>query len=122
MDNEYPLYPELTEQGEKEAQQIMDAFKPKILALCEEVLGDLYTDVSMHVSSDHWCNYRNQMMDGFRGYKTGHHEHDFKELRQSIYRNHKDDIVKDLNQDLVEEVEQLKEEIKRLQEMYRNRQ
>lgn len=123
MCTEYPLFPELTEQGKIEAQKIMDSFKPKLAKLMEEVLGDLYTDVSYYVESDHWTNYRNALMDGFKGYTGGkaNHEYDYKELRQAIYRNHKDEIVKDLNQDLIEENKQLKKEITQLIEQLQNR-
>lgn len=118
MSEEYPLYPELTEQGKEEAQKIMDSFKPKLKRLMDEVLGDLYTDVSYYVESDHWCNYRNALMDGFKDYSGGkaNHEYDYEELRQAIYRNHKDEIVRDLNQDLVEENERLKAQIEQLQQ------
>jgi len=118
MSEEYPLYPELTEQGKEEAQKIMDSFKPRLAKLLDEVLGDLYTDVSYYVDSDHWTNYRNALMDGFKGYKHGkaNHEHDYKELRQSIYNNHKEEIVADLNQDLVKENEGLKKQIEQLQQ------
>ena len=118
MSDEYPLYPELTEQGKEEAQKIMDSFKPKLKKLMDEVLADLYTDVSYYVESDHWTNYRNALMDGFRGYGGGkpNHEYDYKELRQSIYKNHKNEIVADLNQDLVEENQKLMAQIKQLQQ------
>ena len=46
MSEEYPLYPSLTEQGKEEAQKIMDSFKPKLKKLMDEVLSDLYVDVS----------------------------------------------------------------------------
>ena len=120
MSSEYPLYPSLTEEGEKEAQRIMDSFKPKIKQLVSDIMGDLYTDVSMYVESDHWTNYRNQLMDGFKGYRVNDsHEHDFKELRQAIYKNHKDEIIHDLDQDMVEEIAALKKQIAMLQEYRR---
>ena len=117
MSDEYPLYPELTEQGKEEAQKIMDSFKPRLAKLLDEVMSDLYTDVSYYIESDHWTNYRNVLMDGFKGYKHGkaNHEYDYKELRQAIYKNHKEEIVKDLNQDLIEENERLKSQIEQLQ-------
>jgi len=113
MSEEYPLYPELTEQGKEEAQKIMDSFRPKLLSLIDEVMGELYCDVSYYVESDHWSNYREALMDGFKGYGGGkpNHQYDYKELRQAIYRNNKEEIVRDLNQDLVLENEQLKEEV-----------
>ncbi|TNE87031.1 MAG: hypothetical protein EP324_08135 [Gammaproteobacteria bacterium] len=118
MSDEYPLYPELTEQGKEEAQRVMDSFKPKLRKLLDEVLGDLYTDVSYYVESDHWTNYRNALMDGFKDYGGGkpNHEHDYKELRRAIYQNHKDEILADLNQDLAEENERLKAQIEQLQQ------
>jgi hypothetical protein len=117
MSDEYPLYPELTEQGKEEAQKIMDSFKPRLAKLLDEVMSDLYTDVSYYIESDHWTNYRNALMDGFKGYNHGkaNHEYDYKELRQVIYKNHKEEIVNDLNQDLIEENEKLKAQIEQLQ-------
>jgi len=107
MSNNYPLYPELTEEGKAEAQQLMENFKPVVLSVIEDLMRDLYCEVSMHIESDHWSNYRNQLIDGFRGYDTRQHSHDFKELRQAIYANNKAEIIKDLNQDLVAENERL---------------
>lgn len=122
MNNEYPLFPALTEQGAEDAQKIMDSFKPKLTALMNEVMSELYTDVSYYVESDHWTNYRNALMDGFKGYMHGKtdHAYDYKELRQAIYANHKEDIVKDLNKDLVEENERLKKQINGLLDQIRN--
>lgn len=117
MNNEYPLYPDLTEHGEKEAQRVMNSFKPRIGALIEELMDSMYSDVSMHVKSDHWDNYRISLLDGFKGYDTKHHEYSFKELRQAIYKNNKEAIITDLNQDLVIENERLKEEIQRLNDL-----
>lgn len=117
MSDEYPLFPKLTEQGEKEAQRIMDSFKPRIQALVTELMDDLYCDVAYHVESDSWTNYRNDLMDGFKGYTAGssNHPSDFKELRQAIYKNHKEAIVGDLNQDLIDENKKLAEQVEQLQ-------
>lgn len=122
-DKEYPLFPALTEQGAQEAQRIMDSFKPKIINMMEEILGDLYTDVSYYVESDHWTNYRNALMDGIKNYGAGkpNHAYDYKEIRKAIYENHKDEIVADLNQDLVEENHELRERIREMQESIANR-
>ena len=118
IDNEeYPLYPMLTEQGKEEAQRLMDSFKPMVTKVIsdavESIMCDLYTDVSYHIESDHWTNYGNAILDGFKGYRngTGIHEPQFKELRKAIYENNKDEIIKDLNQDLVKENERLNKHI-----------
>ena len=66
-------------------------------------------------------NHPNALMDGFKGYTQGKatHEYDYKALRQAIYANHKEEIVKDLNQDLVQEIESLNNQIKQLQQINR---
>ena len=115
---EYPLYPTLTERGEEEAQRIMDSFKPRLIKLFDEILGDLYTDVSFYVESDHWSNYRNKIMNGLKGYKQGSTTHGccYEELRKAIYDNNKTEIIKDLNGDLVEENKDLRAQVERLRE------
>ena len=121
-ENENPLCPELTEQGKEEAQKIMDSFKPKIQALVAEILSDLYTDVSYYVDSDHWQNYRTTIMNGLKNYTYGKkcNAYDYEELRKAIYKNNKDEIVKDLNQDLVIENKMLEGDVARLrQELYK---
>ena len=97
------IYPELTEQGKKEAQLILDKFKDKIKSLCDEVLGDLYCDVACYIESDSWYNFRNKIKDGMTYYsnREEHLDYDFKDIRQGLYREYKDEIIKDLNQDLV---------------------
>lgn len=117
MSDEYPLYPSLTEQGKEEAQKIMDSFKLKIKAMINELLEELYCDVVYYVESDSWTNYRNKLMDGLKNYGLGkpNHSYVYKELRQAIYENYKDEIIKDLNQDLVKENEHLKDRIIYLQ-------
>jgi hypothetical protein len=116
--NEKPvsLYPELTEQGKMEAQRIMDRFKQEMANVAKEVLADFYTDVSYYVESDHWTNYRNALMNGLRGYTVGNvdNSYTYEQIRKAIYDNNKEEIIKDLNQDLVEENERLKNEIKKL--------
>ena len=123
MSNEYPLYPRLTEEGEKEAQRIMDSFKPRIKSLVDELMGDLYCEVAHHIESDAWTNYKNDMLDGFKGYKENcdKHPRDFKELRQAIYSNNKEEIIRDLNKDLVNENKGLQEHIDLLQKQMHDR-
>jgi len=113
MSDKYPLYPSLTETGKEESQKIMDMFKEKMAELAKDMLGRLYCDVACHIESDSWTNYKNNLMDGLRDYnnKIKHGDFDYKEIRKSIYNEYKDEIVKDLNSDLVLEVEKLKKDI-----------
>ena len=121
MSEQYPLYPTLPEPGAQEAQELIERFKQQLKTAAEFAIADLYTDILPHIESDAWTNYRNQMMEGFKDYDNRkiQGEHDFKALRQQIYREFRDDIIKDLDQDNLEEIERLKREIEHLREMLR---
>jgi len=120
---EFPLYPELSEQGNIEAVKLIEKFKKDLVKAADEAIGDLYCEIIPHIESDSWSNFRNDLMDGFKNY--GHRKiqspYDFKEIRQQIYNDFREDIIPDLNQDLVEENEKLKADIKRMQEWERDR-
>ena len=62
-----------------------------------------------------------QLQPGLVGQGKAAHEYDFKALRQSIYANNKEEIIKDLNQDLVGEIEELKKHIEILQQQASDR-
>ena len=117
MREEYPLYPKLSEEGKKEAQLIIDDFKENLKKVAKEAISAFYCDVAMYIESDSWTNFRNELLDGFRDYNNRkiQGEYDFKKIRQAIYREYRDEIIKDLNRDLVEENEELKKTIESLQ-------
>lgn len=113
MKEEYPLYPELPEAGKQEAQLLIDKFKDQLKKAADEVISDLYVDVVEHIESDSWTNFRNFLMSGLKNYDNRklQAKYDFKEIRQSILRNHREDIIDDLNQDMLEEIEKLKQQL-----------
>lgn len=121
MENEYPLYPEISEIGKQESQKFIDQFKEKLKKVAEEVIGELYIDIPCYIESDSWSNFRNQIMDGFKNYNTRlkQNKFDFKEIRQQIFKEYRDDIIKDLNQDLIKENEELKNSYNLLLEQYK---
>lgn len=116
----YPLYPRLSEEGEAEAQKIIDKFKADISKITEEAIQLLYTDVAVYIESDSWGNFRNQIMDGMMNYDNRkiQNKYDFDKIRKSILKNHREDIINDLNQDLLTENELLKKQMQELREMY----
>lgn len=122
-DKEFPLFPLLDEAGQKEAQDLVDVFKDKMKKVAEEVLGDLYCDVLVNIESDSWTNYRNKLMAGFRNYGNRHVQgkYDFAEIRREIFSQFKEDIIKDLNQDLLEKVAELEKSLEREREISRRR-
>ncbi len=113
-------YPELTALGALEAQRLIDRFKNKLVILSNEILGDLYSDVAVHIESDSWTNYRNKMVEGFCEYDTSRDGRDYKMLRAKILSEHRESIIQDLNQDLLKEIESLKMQLMQQREIAQN--
>jgi hypothetical protein len=113
MSDEFPLYPTLAPEAIIEAQALMDGFKAKMLKLCDETLGDLYANVSAYIESDHWTNYRNDLLAGLRNYgnRKVQASYDFTAIRRAIFDEFRAEIIPDLNQDLLAEVESLKKQL-----------
>jgi hypothetical protein len=110
------FYPELSESGKKAAQDLVDHFKIALKQAASEVIDHLYTDVAVHIEADSWTNYRNKIMEGFRNYgnRMVSREHDFKMIRQEIYKEFRDDIIKDLNQDNLNRIKELEDLVEHL--------
>ena len=119
MSDEYPLYPELSEAGREEAQRLIDKFKKKMKEAADEVLGELYVDVACFIESDSWTNFRNALLDGLRGYKNRKVQagYDFKKIREKIYFEYRDEIIKDLDQDNLKKIAELEKINSGLHEM-----
>lgn len=117
--NEYPLYPELSDAGKEEAAAFIERFKVQMKKACEEVLGNVYTDVVPFIESDSWQNFRNAMMDGFRNYgnRKVQADYDFKMIREKIYSEFREEIIKDLDQDNLLRIADLQKENQRLRDM-----
>ncbi len=115
--NEFPLFPELQEGGAEEAQALIDKFREalKIEAanIMSSVMDEFYYDIVPHIESDAWTNYRNDLMDGLKNYRNRkiQGEFEFKEIRRAIFKEFKDEIIEDLNQDHLKTIESLREQI-----------
>ena len=106
------FYPELSEAGQEKAMELIAEFKKKLAKEADSVILDLYTDVMHHIEGDSWTNFRQHIVNGLCNYSNAKSSHyDFKMIRQSILKNHRDEIIKDLNQDLLVEIQELKHHI-----------
>lgn len=107
--NDEHRYPELSEQGQQDAERLVEWFKDVMKKQAESVLDELYTDIIPHLESDSWTNVRNAILTDLCNYQSeGPYKYDYKKIRQAIYRENKDQINMDLNQDLLNENETLK--------------
>jgi hypothetical protein len=95
-------------------EDIYDKFKDEFLKIADEVMGDVITQYLPHAEVDLDTNIYYRSMDYIAG--------EFKEntifgqmgkrFRQRIFEENKDMIIGQLNQDKLDEIENLKEEIK----------
>lgn len=117
MSENYPLYPSLSEEAQKEAELVLNQFRDSMKKVADETIEKMYCNIIAYIETDQWSNFRNQMMDGFRNYDNRkiQGEFDFKAIREQIYKEFREDIIKDLNQDLVKENSDLKEQIEIMQ-------
>lgn len=113
------LYPELSQEGIQDLQKLMDKFEKNLNEFATDLIRnttrDFYCNISPFIESDHWTNYRSQILSKLMDYgneEVGKDERD--KIRRAIYRNHKEEIVKDLNQDLLKEIQDLKNELSRI--------
>lgn len=115
------LYPELTDEGKLQAHVLMQKFekdlKSKALEVIEGITTDFYCDILHEIETDHWTNYRTKILNSICNYsnKEGLANHEYKRIREAIFREHKEEIIKDLNNDLLKEIEMLKDHIQGLQ-------
>ena len=123
MSEEFPLCPELKEEAKKEAQDLMDEFKKKMESLAKEILSQLYCDVAMYIESDSWSNFRNEILQGFSKYgnRKLQADYDFAKIRQTIYEEHREEIIKEVEQDIVKENASLTKQLEWERSLNRNR-
>ena len=113
---EYPFYPELTEIGKQQAQDLMIKFevelKKSAIKIITDFSTDFYCDVLNEIESDHWANYRRKIVNALCDYRNkDKSKNDFDRIRLSIFHNHKEEIIKDLNQDMVKQIADLKNQL-----------
>ncbi len=122
MTDKYPLYPDLQEGGEETVERLIEGFKETLTEAATEAISHLYTDVTPYIQSDAWSNFRTALLAGltdYTGSREPHFEYDFKRIRQAIFAEHREAIVADLNKDLLEDIESLKEQLEREREFNR---
>lgn len=98
----------LGEQAEKDAQEFLDRFKKRMKDIIDETLGEAYVDCMPWIEADSWGNMRNHMLDWIRGYRKLP-SYDAKQVREAIYKEYRDDIIKDLDQDHLARIKELEE-------------
>lgn len=109
------MYPKLSDEGRAQFEVLIEAAKAEIAKAAENAIGDLYCEMGMWIESDAWGNVRSSIMAGLTNYNQGG-DYNNKRIRYAILMENRAEIIKDLNQDMIAEIEQLKESLKRERE------
>jgi hypothetical protein len=118
MDSSF--YPQLPEGAEVEAIKLIDKSKEYLKKTIEnvaiEILDKIYSDVAPWVGGDMVGNFQRQIVDAICDYNQlkEFSRWDAKKVRNRIFSEYKEEMVKDLNQDNLEKIKELEEEIIRL--------
>ena len=104
---------------EADAIALIAEFRKRITGAANEVIQNVYTDFVPHIESDAWTNYRELLRREMEGgwYKRTNDTLEgrwARAVRDMILREHRADIIAELNQDLVAENKELKEKIERM--------
>ena len=107
---------------EKAQQELVDTFKLKLKKAAEEVLSDLYTDVSSYASSDAHMNFYNYLKDELResfikevSEKYGHYSWAHS-IRMELMKIYPEILSNKIIEDLQEQIKSLKDTIQQLHE------
>lgn len=107
----------LSDQAEQDAQRFLDDFKERMRKLVDEVMAEAYVECMPWIEADSWGNMRNHLLDWIRGYRKID-GYDAKKMREAIYKEYREDIVKDLNQDHLERIKDLEDHLEYLRKLY----
>lgn len=106
---------------QEEFIKFMDQARADLLATitekAKEALSTVYTDYAQYIESDAWLNYREELKNELAGktYKevTTSESLWAKDVRTKIFQENQRDLLPKLNQDLLKQIDELKQELKR---------
>jgi hypothetical protein len=101
------------QQAEETIAYFKDRIRTQLVGFVDDVLDETYTNIVPYLETDAWANLRKSVLSDLCDYPNGKH----KDLRQSLFEEHKDEIIADLNRDNLQEIESLKKQIDALKEM-----
>lgn len=107
------MHPRLSEQGEAEAQRVMDGFRDRMRKVASDTLDELYHDVGGYIESDSWCNFRNQFASAFRRLDRNFlGKYNLRDMAEAIAKEFPSEIAKLIDEHNVEKIAKLEDEIK----------
>lgn len=102
------------EKLQQDAKAFLESFKQSMTKIADECISNLYTDCLPHIETDSWTNYREALR---LEVETEYKESKFKsqwamDLRRTILKENRDELVKLLNHDLLVRIKQLEDQLR----------
>lgn len=112
------FYPELSEDGVKQAEAVLEAFRSKIKSAVQNAVSDvadeLYFHYADHIQTDAWTNFRTSIERSALDYGNIRQTGFGREVRRKMLDEHRAEIIDDLNADLLDQIKSLEELVESL--------
>lgn len=116
-------WPEMTEAQNAFCVSLIEKFKGDLKEVAEDVLNQLYTDVIPHLETDTFLNFKSHMLSAVQGYARSYALDDGdltgRRIREVIYKDHKDELVKLIDHDNVMRITELEKQLRQEREYNR---
>lgn len=117
MSHDEIKWPEMNDAQRELMERLVNNFKKKMLSAAEDAMATFYCDILPHIESDVFLNFKTHALSAVKGYAREDalrgDSYSGVEIRNQIYRDHKDEIVKLLDGDNLKRIKQLEEDLKR---------
>lgn len=104
------IYPELSEEGQKKTQEIVDRFAKRLHDVFNQVMYEFTCNIGNEITSeDSWLDIRQKTKDALAGYpaERGYSGVNWIEVRKKILEENRDAIINDIIIDKEEEIARL---------------
>lgn len=120
---EFPLYPRLSDEGKEQTQRDLNEFGELIKKSLDGVLSqwihEFIEDYIHDTEHAAWQSLRQRFFTGLRAYNRNKktYSRDYQVIRDHIFDHYREDLIKDIDQDNIKKIEQLESQLKRLADL-----
>ena len=98
---------------QQSVEQILTQFKENIKQVQNDAISEIYGDLLPYFEDDLIANMRTRMIYDLK-YSDEKYSYDFIEIRKKIFLENREEIIRDLDQDNLNEIKRLQDWIKEL--------
>lgn len=103
----------MNEQLQNRIEEVMASFSKQLKRLQDDTISELYCDLLPYFQDDLISNVRTSIIRDLK-YSEQRYGYDFVEIRKTILKENRDELIEDLNQDNLNEIKRLQDWINEL--------